>query len=303
LQLYHEDHLKPRADRIGDAAVGKYQLDDREGCNTAQGLNAREKVHCFPLTGTASSGAPFFPSQPHSEQVMTDLVALKAANAKRWANAKLTRNFAPVAKSLVAAKPRYQTVEASTGVPWFVTAVIHERESGQNWFCSLAQGDPWNRVSVHVPAGRGPFKSWEDAAIDALVKCAPYAARNKDWSVGGTLTQLEEYNGLGYASRGIPSPYIWSGTDQYVAGKYVRDGVFDSHAVDQQPGCAGLLMAMIALDPSIAFAGVTRSPPFVAAKPPTPLVPKPPSITNPARGSIGAAIASLLSAIFNRKGK
>ena len=111
---------------------------------------------------------------------MTDLTALKSANAKRWANARPTRNMTPVAKALVAAKPRYQTVEASTGVPWFVIAAIHERESSQNWFASLAQGDPWNGVSVHVPAGRGPFKSWEEAAIDALAHCAPYAARNKD---------------------------------------------------------------------------------------------------------------------------
>ena len=94
-------------------------------------------------------------------------------------------------------------------------AAIHERESSQNWFASLAQGDPWNRVSVHVPAGRGPFKSWEEAAIDALAHCAPYAARNRDWSVGGTLTMLEQYNGLGYAARGVPSPYLWAGTDQY----------------------------------------------------------------------------------------
>jgi hypothetical protein len=31
---------------------------------------------------------------------MTDLVALKAANAKRWASARLTRSFNSVAKSL-----------------------------------------------------------------------------------------------------------------------------------------------------------------------------------------------------------
>jgi hypothetical protein len=43
-----------------------------------------------------------------------DLVALKAANANRWAKAKLTRNFTRVAKRLVAAeaKARYQAVEA-----------------------------------------------------------------------------------------------------------------------------------------------------------------------------------------------
>src|SRR6186713_958744 len=193
---------------------------------------------------------------------MTDLNALTAANAQRWARAKLTRNFTSVARRLIApnAKARYQPVSAKTGVPWAVIAVIHERECSQDWAGSLAQGDPWNRISVHVPAGRGPFRSWEDAAIDALVNCNPLAARNKDWSIGGTLTMLEQYNGLGYASRGRPSPYIWSGTDQYSSGKYVRDGVYDPNVVDTQPGCAGLLMAMMVLDPSITFTGVTIKP-------------------------------------------
>jgi hypothetical protein len=35
---------------------------------------------------------------------------------------------------------------------------------------------------------------------------------------GGALTLLEQYNGLGYANRGLPSPYIWSGTDRYLKG-------------------------------------------------------------------------------------
>jgi len=125
---------------------------------------------------------------------MTDLVALKAANANRWAKAKLTRSFTSVAKRLAApeAKGRYQAVSAKTGVPWPFIAVAHERESSQDWTGSLAQGDPWNRASTHVPAGRGPFKSWEEAAVDALVNCSPWAARNKDWSAAGTLTMLEQ---------------------------------------------------------------------------------------------------------------
>lgn len=237
---------------------------------------------------------------------MTDLNALTAANAKRWAGARLTRNFTPVAKSLVAAKPRYQLVETATGVPWFVIAVIHERELDQNWFAGLAQGDPWNKISVHVPAGRGPFKSWEEAAIDALVDCAPYLARNRDWSVGAMLTKLEEYNGLGYAARSLPSPYIWSGTDQYRSGKYVRDGVYDLTAVDSQPGCAGLLLAIMALDRTVSFDG--KMPPIavspsVTGSPGDAPKPRSPSMTNPARGSLGAFIASFLSAIFNPKRK
>jgi lysozyme family protein len=233
---------------------------------------------------------------------MTDLVALKAANTKRWANAKLTRNFSSVARHLVTpdARARYQAVAAKTGVPWAVIAVIHERECSQDWTGSLAQGDPWNRASVHVPAGRGPFRSWEEAAIDALINCAPRAARNKDWGIGGTLTKLEEYNGLGYAARGRPSPYIWSGTDQYRSGKYVRDGIYDPDVIDCQPGCAGLLMAMMALDPTITFTGAK----IVAPNPVTPVPaekPAAPSITNPSKGSIGAFIAGVFAAIFKRK--
>ncbi len=212
---------------------------------------------------------------------MVDVNALKTANGKRWAAAKRTREFGSIAKSLVAAKARYQAVETKTGVPWFVIAVIHERESSQNWGRSLAQGDPWNRVSVHVPAGRGPFMSWESAAIDALVNCDPHLARKTDWTAAGTMTNLELYNGAGYANRGIPSPYVWAGTDQYRSGKYVADGKFDPRAVDQQPGCANLILAMMALDPTITFTGAKISPVT------------PPSVTNPARGSIGAFIAGI----------
>ncbi len=232
---------------------------------------------------------------------MVDLVKLKADNIRRWNAAKLTRGpeFQPVARRLVAAKERYQAVSVKTGIPWPFIAVTHQRESSQDWNASLAQGDPWNQVSTHVPANRGPFRSWEDAAYDALVNCAPYAARNTDWSIGGLLTLLERYNGVGYVAHGIPSPYLWSGTDQYKSGKYVRDGLFDPDAVDKQLGCAGLIMAMMQLDPSITFTGATITPPPVSVTPTE--KPVQPSITSPAKGSIGAFIASIFTSIFKRK--
>jgi lysozyme family protein len=230
---------------------------------------------------------------------MTDIAALKAANARRWAKAKLTRNFSVAARHLVSpdAKSRYQAVAAKTEVPWPVIAVIHERECSQDWTGSLAQGDPWDRISVHVPAGRGPFKSWEEAAIDALNNCAPYAGRNRDWTIGALLTKLEEDKGLGYAARGVPSPYVWSGTDQYRCGKYVRDGVYDPNAADSQLGCAGLLMAMMALDPTINLSGAALAPDASKTS-----ITKP-SLTKPAHGSIGAWVAAIFSAIFKSKGK
>jgi len=188
---------------------------------------------------------------------MSTNAAMIAANEQRWADARITRPglFPPIAGRLAAsaAKARYEAVSAQTKVPWQVIAVTHERECSQNWSRSLAQGDPWNQKSTHVPKGRGPFSSWEACAIDALMKCPPYAGLWTDWSVGGMLTLLEKYNGVGYAAKGRPSPYIWAGTNQYTSGKYVADGVYDPGHVDKQPGCAGLLKAMMEIDPSIRF--------------------------------------------------
>ena len=201
---------------------------------------------------------------------MSKHAALIALNTKRWNAAKLTRatEFLPVARRLVATKARYIAVSVETHVPWFVIAVIHQRESSQHWGKSLAQGDPWDEVSTHVPEGRGPFDSWEDAAVDALEECHPYAARWTDWTPGGTMTLLELYNGLGYYNKGLPSPYVWAGTDQYKRGKYVADGVFDPNHVDKQLGAAGLILAMMLLDSSIKLG--TPPPPDVEPVEPPP---------------------------------
>lgn len=168
---------------------------------------------------------------------------------QRWDACKINPDkqaaFNSVAARLTASKARYQAVSTKTGVPWWFIAVVHERESSQRWDRSLAQGDPWNKKSVHVPAGRGPFNSWEEAAVDSLTNCAPYAARNKDWSMGNALAMLVKYNGLGYSRKGLPSPYVWAGTNQYVKGKYVADGVYDPNHTDTQLGCAGLLKVML----------------------------------------------------------
>jgi len=178
---------------------------------------------------------------------MENLITL---NQHRWGICKVLSDKGPAFKQVAdrltapAAVVRYKAVEKKTKVPWWFIAVVHEREASQNWNSNIAQGDPWNKKSVHVPANRGPFKSWEDAAYDALVNCPPYAARNTDWSPGGALTMLEKYNGLGYYRKGLPSPYVWAGTDQYTSGKYTSDGVYNASVVDTQLGVAGLLKFM-----------------------------------------------------------
>jgi lysozyme family protein len=224
-------------------------------------------------------------------------MTLVELNAQRWQRAKLTRGpeFAPVAKRLLANKARYQRIERQTGVPWYVIAVIHNREAGYDpeFRANIANGEPWNRQTRLVPKGRGPFGSFDAAAYDALVNCAPYAGRNRDWSPGGTLTLLEKYNGLGYSNKGIPSPYIWSGTDQYQKGKYVADGVFDPNVVDKQLGCAGLLMAM-----GVTFGAVPKAPDVEPPTPPTPPQPKP---EKNFWQELFAAIASIFNQLFGKR--
>lgn len=180
---------------------------------------------------------------------------LKSANLKRWQAMKVNGNAVTsldkVAARLIAAKARYQEVEAQTNVPWCVIAVIHEREASQSWFANLAQGDPWDKVSTHVPRGQGPFSSWEEAAINALKtdKLDTWG----DWSIQGTLTALEKYNGLGYNNKGRSSPYVWAKSNQYEFGKYVADGVYNPNAIDTQMGCAPLLLRMMKMDASIGL--------------------------------------------------
>ncbi len=178
------------------------------------------------------------------------MATLAELNKKRWDNCKVPATMGPkfqrVAQSLSSpeAQLRYKAVEKTTGVPWWFIAVVHQREASQNWNTYLGNGQTLNKKTTIVPKGRGPFKTWEEGAVDALTNCAPFAAQNKDWSIGGALAMLEKYNGLGYYNKGVPSPYIWAGTNQYTKGKYVRDGVYDPNHVDTQLGCAGLLKFM-----------------------------------------------------------
>lgn len=166
-------------------------------------------------------------------------------NKIRWANCRIPADkgpaFAAVANRIKNNQSTYEEISKETGVPWWFIGLIHYRESNLDMDTNIANGQSFRKKTTLVPEGRGPFSSFKEAAIDALVDCPPYAARNKDWSAAGALTKLEEYNGLGYANKGIPSPYVWAGTDQYTEGKYVADGVFSPTAVDTQLGVAGIL--------------------------------------------------------------
>lgn len=171
------------------------------------------------------------------------------SNAERWLRAKFTRStkINAEAAKIEANRGRYELVSKATGVPWDVIGVIHYRESSGHFAGVLHNGQRiigTGKKTTLVPKGRGPFATWEAAAIDALANCHPHLAKNKDWSLANALDKLEAYNGLGYRKKGMPSPYLWAGTDQYEKGKYVADGKFDPNHVDQQLGVAALLMKL-----------------------------------------------------------
>lgn len=224
-----------------------------------------------------------------------NIQALQRSNDARWKKMILTRSPRDFdERAAIAYKNRWRYIEIirrlrklGSNMPddaWPFIAAIHERESGMNFSTHLGQGDPLtNRFgvpikTVHVPANRGPFyepgtntlahDAFEQAAVDALWYCAPYAAKvNKDWSISGMLTYLERYNGIGYAIRKLPSPYLWAGSNQYTQGKFTGDGVFNATARDTQLGVAGLLKRIDLMDSAISFGIVVEAPPLVPALP------------------------------------
>lgn len=161
------------------------------------------------------------------------------------------QGFNALATKLIKRIPQYRAIERATGVPVAVIAVIHEREGSGDFSTYLGNGQPWNQRTTIVPKGRGPWASFADAATDALL--FEGLDKVKDWSVERALFVLEGYNGFGYRSRGIPSPYLWGGTNIQKPGKFVRDGVFDPSVIDMQPGCAPLLYTLFGLDRTLAL--------------------------------------------------
>jgi lysozyme family protein len=165
---------------------------------------------------------------------------------KRWDTATVVPKWVDAADRYVRLifknRAKYEAVEAKTGVPWYFIAVTHMRESSCDFRGVLHNGEHiigTGRKTRLVPAGRGPFSTWEAAAIDALRLHALH--KITDWSIERVLYECERFNGFGYYRKGLVSPYVWAGTTLYRSGKYVRDGVYDPSHVDTQLGCAIVL--------------------------------------------------------------
>jgi uncharacterized protein (TIGR02594 family) len=147
-----------------------------------------------------------------------------------------------------AGKPRYVAMSERTGVPWYVIGLLHHMESGCNFDTHLHNGDPLTARTVNEPRGRpvappadGNRYTWQESAADALVD----VHAEGEWSIERLLFHAERYNGWGYRTRSVPSAYLWSGSNLFVKGKFVRDGVFDPEAPSDQLGVASVLRRLV----------------------------------------------------------
>ncbi len=148
--------------------------------------------------------------------------------------------------------PQYSAVQHQLGIPIPVQASICERESSGDFSRSPAQGDRWDKVSVNVPRGHGPYDSWYAAAIDAWSNLDHLNKNIVPWSIPYAMYEQEGFNGFGYRAHGVRSPYLLGGTNLQQPGRYAGDHNF-VHEMDTQIGTVPIMLRMIELMPSLAF--------------------------------------------------
>lgn len=133
----------------------------------------------------------------------------------------------------------------------YILGCLHYKEASCSFAGVLHNGEHiigTGKKTTLVPAGRGPFSTWEDAAVDAInlngARWSKLRAGSTD--IGDILYAIERYNGTGYisgAGKLDVSPYLWENSnisDGY--GKYVSDGKYsDSAKLGSSSGIAVFL--------------------------------------------------------------
>ena len=184
----------------------------------------------------------------------TSYHALRPEYERLFANCKVLAeqrmNVGALVNRVFAHRPRYEAVGKPLGTPWWIIGALHAMESELDFRTHLHNGDPLTQRTVQEPSGypkegNPPF-TWEFSATDALKLHGFHVWR--DWSVAGALYKAEAYNGWGvrrfHAASG-PTAYLWSQTNQYLGGKYVKDGIWSGTARSQQAGVAAMLRLMV----------------------------------------------------------
>lgn len=121
----------------------------------------------------------------------------------------------------------------------YILGCLHYKEASCNFAGVLHNGEHiigTGKKTTLVPAGRGPFSTWEDAAVDAInlngARWSKLRAGSTD--IGDILYAMERFNGTGYitgAGKLDVSPYLWENSNiSDGVGKYVSDGKYSAEA-------------------------------------------------------------------------
>lgn len=168
-------------------------------------------------------------------------------------------------------RPVYERIASHPDVkpvPWYVVGCLHTREAwsdfeGPYFRANIANGQSWREVTTIVPKGRGPFESFEQAAIDAIL----YELKKKPGLGSLAFNCIEDHayffetwNGFGHLlfRHDCPSHYLWGRTSHQRRGGYPSDGKWNPAYVNKSMGCmlilralaAGGYVAPVALSPS-----------------------------------------------------
>ena len=213
------------------------------------------------LTSSANRGsspikepAPFRHTPKTHHEKLWDSVEIKGSQVFR-----IDKRIAQYIEN----KDRYVAIEKmrSGGVPSAVIFTLHGRESTWSFKKHLHEGSPLTDRTKWIPKGRpkappgnGSVYTFEESAEDVLYKLKDL--ESVDWiKCNNALYTIEKYNGLGYLKyhKDVLSPYLWSGTNHYIGGKYVADGRFSKTAVDRQLGTCAILKRMSQRNIAIGF--------------------------------------------------
>lgn len=145
----------------------------------------------------------------------------------------------------------YKEAQTRFGIPAIWLATVGEREDGANIFHSyFGNGDPLDRPTRDVPRNRGPFSSFE-AGLEDAIRYDHIPMPGVTWTWSWFCYKGEAWNGFGYRSHGIHTPYLWAGSNIYRTGKYDSDGHFDAGMTDEQLGIVPIARCMVAIDPTL----------------------------------------------------
>lgn len=150
----------------------------------------------------------------------------------------------------------YTYLSTITGLPPVLLAALHYREAACDFADSIQDGHT-------LPKSR----KWLDDAtsvIRAQTKKNGFPKTTAD-----ALLFAEKWNGLGYAQKGMLSPYVWARTNYQTPGKFIKDGVFSQNTLDRQIGVAAFFIEAAKL--GLTVEGV-----------PAPTVPQAPAKQEPA---------------------